>query len=86
MIVTMSTVRGGLRPTVLRENGVLIVAAFGGGLLLVQVLRTPVARVLERLRSYVAGYRALRALAYAALVLTIVVFESDVTAFVYFQF
>jgi hypothetical protein len=82
----MLTMRGGLRPAVMRENGVLIVASFCAGLILFQVLRPRVRRVVERLAGYASGYRTLKAVFYASLVLSIVVFERDVQAFVYFQF
>ncbi len=80
------TMRSGLRPTVLRENGVLIVAAFAAGLLLWQISRAEILRLGDRLRAYAFGYRAMKAAFYATLILAVVVFERDVKAFVYFQF
>jgi alginate O-acetyltransferase complex protein AlgI len=86
MFGAILTMRGGVRPAVLRENGVLIVASFWVGLLLLQILSRPVRQVAERLAAYAAGYRAMKAVFYTGLVLSIVVFERDVQAFVYFQF
>ena len=86
LITTIVTLRGGLRPMVLRENGVLVVAAFFCGLLALQALRGPGGRMMSWLATYRLGYSTVKAVAYAALVLAVVVFESDVKAFVYFQF
>jgi alginate O-acetyltransferase complex protein AlgI len=86
MLTALLTLRGGLKPAVLRENALLLVAACCAGLLLVQLLRAPAQRLSERLAGYRNAHRVLRAAAYAALVLTTVVFEQDVKAFVYFQF
>jgi len=86
MFRAMLTMRGGLRPAVMRENGVLVVASFCAGLLLFQVLRPRLQRVAERIAGYASGYRMMKAVFYAGLILSIVVFERDVQAFVYFQF
>ena len=80
------TLRSGLRPTVLRENAVLTVAAFALGLLVLQASRAKMEWLAERARAYAFGYRATKAAFYATMVLAIVVFERDVKAFVYFQF
>jgi alginate O-acetyltransferase complex protein AlgI len=86
IVTGIVTLRGGLRPTVLRENGVLLVVAFALGLGLEQVLKGPAVRIMGRLRGHESVGSAIRALGYAALVLAVTVFESDVKAFVYFQF
>jgi alginate O-acetyltransferase complex protein AlgI len=86
LLAGIVTLRGGVHPTVLRENGVLLVVAFCLGLLAQHALRGPARRVLAKLRDYGPGYNAVKAVGYAAMLLVVVVFESDVKAFVYFQF
>jgi alginate O-acetyltransferase complex protein AlgI len=86
MLGALLTMRGGFRPAVLRENGVLIVASFCAGLLLFQILRPVARQVVERVAGHASSYRTMKAVFYAGLVLSIVVFERDVQAFVYFQF
>jgi alginate O-acetyltransferase complex protein AlgI len=86
MLVAILTLRGGVRPAVMRENGVLIIAAFCAGLLAFQALRAPLRRAAALLAAHVTGYKVMKAVLYAGMILTIVVFESEVKAFVYFQF
>lgn len=81
------TLRGGLAPSVLRVNGILITGLFFLGLLLAQLGR-PLGGRLARARGGMPGWtlRALRPLAYALLVLAVIVMHQEANKFVYFQF
>jgi alginate O-acetyltransferase complex protein AlgI len=80
------TLRGGLRPSVMRENGVLIIASAWAGLWLAQLLRGPLARSssLWAERAYFGS--VLRGVGYALALVLIVVFDREAQSFVYFQF
>jgi alginate O-acetyltransferase complex protein AlgI len=79
------TLRGGVRPALVRENGVLIVASVA----LVVMAAPFAASALGRLRARAGAelpLRAARAAAYCLLLALVVAFDSDAKAFVYFQF
>jgi alginate O-acetyltransferase complex protein AlgI len=80
------TLHGGLRPAVLRENGVLVVGLCYLGLLVAQAARPHLDRAGAALAVRPRAHAALSGLGYAALVLGIVVFDQEATTFVYFQF
>lgn len=83
---TMFTLEGGLRPAVLRENGVLIVVAIFAGLLLAQTLRGLASRWRTVLAAEARWAAAARGLGYALLAVLIIVMDHEAQAFVYFQF
>lgn len=78
--------RGGIRPALLRENAVLTVALMFLGLMAAQAFEAWPAR----LRPASHRFRLLRAvgrpLAFTALILAIIIFDQEASAFVYFQF
>ena len=85
MVRAIATLRGGLRPSVVRENGVLVVFAIFFGLVLFHALR-PV-RLRLREAAVAAWWRTPVAAAYyCAVIVSVIVFESNSRAFVYFQF
>ena len=80
------SLRGGLRPAVLNENGILLIAMIGIGLLVAQVIRTRWSN--WQLSPSFAG-RLLRGglpFGYAAMLASIIIFDQEARAFVYFQF
>jgi D-alanyl-lipoteichoic acid acyltransferase DltB (MBOAT superfamily) len=86
LVTTIVAMRGGLRPTVLRENAVLVIAAIGVALLLYQEsvsLRAQLSSVVYRNHL---PWPWVRALYYAGLIVAVVVFDKEAMAFVYFQF
>jgi len=84
MLASILTLRGGLRPAIVRENIVLLIAVLLIGLLLAGGLR----RLKPRLDTarYQPWMAALRPIAYVAMIVAIVVFDEESQAFVYFQF
>lgn len=86
MLSALLSLRGGLRPMVLRENGVLIIALLFASLLLVQALRPQVARLIARLDDRPRLARPVRGVIYAIVILAVVVFDKEAKTFVYFQF
>jgi len=79
------TLRGGWRPAVLRENSVLLVAVMLLGLLVAQTLAGR-GEWLARQRWWGPVARLTRPVAFAAIVLAIIILDQEATAFVYFQF
>jgi hypothetical protein len=87
MLSAVLTFRGGWRPSVLRENAVLIVAACFAGLLALQLVQQPLRRFLVALRagdSY--AFAVARGAFYAILIVLVVILDKEAKAFVYFQF
>jgi alginate O-acetyltransferase complex protein AlgI len=80
------TLRGGLRPAVLRENGVLIVGLVYCGTLAAQMLRPRSRRLVAALGAWPRFRNAAFGTAYALSLLAIVVFDQEAKTFVYFQF
>ena len=85
MLSALATGRGGLRPMLVRENGVLIVlvivlAVVGG-----HIIKRAAPKQLESIRrSFWA--RFLIPVVQAAAIVAIVIFDKEAKAFVYFQF
>ena len=78
--------RGGMRPAVLNENGILLIAMIGVGLLVVQTIRTRWEML--QVSPTLVG-RTLRwslPVGYAAMLASIIIFDQEARAFVYFQF
>lgn len=80
------SLRGGLRPAIIRENAVLVVATVFVGTVLVQFAARQWSRVLAPLEADGRYAVAVRSAVYALLVVTIIVFDREAKAFVYFQF
>ena len=80
------TLRGGIRPSVLRENGVLIIAGASCALLLAQLLREPIARYAAVWAARPRTAAMLRGVGYALALVLIIVFDREAQSFVYFQF
>jgi hypothetical protein len=80
------TFSGGIRPALVRENGVLVVALIATGTLMTTLFHQPVERALAR--SLTARWVApwLRPTLYAGMLLAIIVLDQEAKAFVYFQF
>lgn len=86
MLGSIVTVRGGLRPALIRENVVLLVFALCGGLFIAQVLAGVFSRRSELRERFAPWFTLLRPLAYASMVVAIIVFDQESKAFIYFQF
>jgi alginate O-acetyltransferase complex protein AlgI len=84
--VALLTFRGGLRPAILRENGVLIVATFFVGLVFVQVIRRMHAAWFSDVVLANRVISVLKPAGYVLLVCAAIVFDHEATPFVYFQF
>jgi alginate O-acetyltransferase complex protein AlgI len=86
LLASLFTLRGGLRPSVLRENAVLIIGVVFLGLMLFQVS----GRFRERAGTWLRGTtllpRVLTAAAYSLMIVAAVIFDREARAFVYFQF
>jgi alginate O-acetyltransferase complex protein AlgI len=80
------TLRGGLRPAVLRENGVLIVALVYLAMLASQALWPQLRRLELALAARPRLRNALVGMGYGISLLAIVVFDQEAKTFVYFQF
>ena len=80
------TFRGGLRPALVRENDVLIVAIFYAGLLVAPAAKSVIGRTSRAL----VPWPRLRSIATAAwftfAISAVVIFDREARAFVYFQF
>lgn len=78
--------RGGLQPAVLRENAVLLVGVMFLGLVVAQSAEA----LRSRLRLAESRFQPLlmvfRPLVFAAVILAIIIFDQEASAFVYFQF
>ena len=85
MVVSLATLRGGLRPSTIRENSVLIVGCIFVGLWLCQVLRDPVLRF----AATPFGARVwsiAKPVLYTIAIIASIVFDQEAQVFVYFQF
>jgi alginate O-acetyltransferase complex protein AlgI len=80
------TLRGGLRPALIRENVILFVGAMFAAVLSAQLLRGFLSRRPDLARRVVPAPGLLRPLAYALIIIAIIVFEPSSRAFIYFQF
>ena len=86
MLRSIVTMRGGLRPGIMRINGVLIVFVFLAGLIATQAARPLLERFGGALPSLPRLRRVAVPLAYAAIIVLTIVMDSEARAFVYFQF
>lgn len=86
MYAGLFTLRGGVRPALVRENGVLLVFCVASLVLVYPHLASAYQTLKERLHSEALVSRALRGLAYSTLLLLIIALGGDAKAFVYFQF
>ena len=78
--------QGEIRPTLLRENQLLVVALLLCGVFLAQVERKRIDRTAAALAGPGALSRVARAAIYVAAIVAVVVFDSESQTFVYFQF
>lgn len=80
------TLRGGIRPSTLRVNGMLLVFIYFVALLLAQTFRGWAAKLAAPQGRVYGVLRVLRPVAYAAMITAVVVLDQEAKAFVYFQF
>jgi alginate O-acetyltransferase complex protein AlgI len=85
-VVAMATLRGGARPSMLRVNDMLFVALCFVGLVLMQTMRAPAVVLAARQGRTQIVLRALRPVAYAILIVAVIIFGQEAKQFVYFQF
>jgi D-alanyl-lipoteichoic acid acyltransferase DltB (MBOAT superfamily) len=85
MFSSIITFKGGFRPSIIRENGILIIASILLSLIIMQLARKWVERFVnsENLHPF---HVASRAVLYSLLIVAIIVFDKSSKAFVYFQF
>ena len=85
MFSAIFTLKGGVRSSIIRENGILIIAMILLSLLIMQLVRPWVERFVtaECIRPL---HVAARAIVYSLLIVAIIVFDKSSKAFVYFQF
>ncbi|HVD61364.1 MAG TPA: MBOAT family O-acyltransferase [Gemmatimonadaceae bacterium] len=83
---TILTFHGGLHPALIRENVVLFVGAMFAAVLSAQLLRGFLSRRPDFARRVIPAPGLLRPLAYALIIIAIIVFEPSSRAFIYFQF
>jgi len=85
LLYSIAIIRGGMRPSILRENSVLWVACIFFALLAAQALRRPLLSLgnstLPRWPIFI-----LRPVLYTAMVAVIIIADREAQAFVYFQF
>lgn len=82
-VKALFTLRGGIRPSTLRVNGILTVLVDFAGLVLVQAIAD---MPLPRWIRSPALLRVVRPVAYALLIMAIVILDQEAKKFVYFQF
>lgn len=80
------TMRGGVRPSMLRLNGLLVVFLSFCAMLLAQTMRHWAAALAAREGRTQTILRALRPVAYATLIVAVIIFDQEAKQFVYFQF
>jgi alginate O-acetyltransferase complex protein AlgI len=85
MASALATGRGGIRPMLVRENGVLIVLIIFMAVLGAHVVKAAVPKQLELMRRSTWA-RFLTPAVHALSILAIVIFDKEAKAFVYFQF
>jgi alginate O-acetyltransferase complex protein AlgI len=86
MLSSLLTLQGGLRPSILRENNVLLVAVIFGGLVLAQWMRGSVVRMWRPVSAPDLARNLTRAFCYTVIILAVIVFDREAQPFVYFQF
>jgi alginate O-acetyltransferase complex protein AlgI len=82
----LATMRGGVRPSTLRVNGILIIFLYLGGMVLLQLLRHRAAVFFARPGRTQSVLRALRPIGYAFLIVAVIILDQEAKQFVYFQF
>jgi D-alanyl-lipoteichoic acid acyltransferase DltB (MBOAT superfamily) len=85
-LVTLATLRGGLRPTLLRENAILAVAVSLIGLAAAPWVRDLLTALKARVPLGGAFARFARPVVYALIIVAVIVLDQEARAFVYFQF
>jgi alginate O-acetyltransferase complex protein AlgI len=85
-LVTLGTVRGGLRPTLLRENAILAVAVALAGLAAAPWVRDLLVSWKARIAHGEMLARIARPIVYASIIVLVIVLDQEARAFVYFQF
>jgi alginate O-acetyltransferase complex protein AlgI len=87
MILAVASLRGGVKASILRENGLLVIAAIWVGLLAWQALSTQGRPgQVTRGDGWKSAIAALRGSGYALMVALVITFDTEATTFVYFQF
>ena len=82
----LATMRGGIRPSTVRVNGILIILLYFAGLALMQLTRGKAAELAARPGRTQSVLRALRPFGYALLIVAVIVLDQEAKQFVYFQF
>lgn len=85
MFSSIFTLKGGLRPSIIRENGILIIATILLSLMIMQLMRERIERFINSENQHPV-HVASRALLYLLLVIAIIIYDKSSKAFVYFQF
>lgn len=80
------TMRGGVRPSTVRLNGILVIFIYFVGLLLMQLTRHRAAAFFARPGTTQNVLRALRPIGYALLIVAVLILDQEAKQFVYFQF
>lgn len=81
----LATMRGGIRPSTVRVNGILLILLYFAGLVVMQMTRGTFA-VLAVRPAPARVLRALRPLGYVLLIVAVIVLDQEAKQFVYFQF
>jgi alginate O-acetyltransferase complex protein AlgI len=85
-IQALATMRGGIRPSTVRVNGVLLILLYFAGLVLMQITRGKATDLLARPGRTQSVLRALRPLGYVFLIVAVIVLDQEAKQFIYFQF
>lgn len=86
MLQSLATLRGGWRPSVIRENSILLVAVIFAGLLLAQIGRDRWVEWTSRSLWGVNPWAVARPVLYALAILAVIICDRESQTFVYFQF
>jgi D-alanyl-lipoteichoic acid acyltransferase DltB (MBOAT superfamily) len=86
MLSAVVHAHGGIRPAVMRENGLLVIGCLFVALMAYQILARPTRLIISRFESNSLVWRPLAGAYYCAVVVATIIFESNTKAFVYFQF
>jgi alginate O-acetyltransferase complex protein AlgI len=86
LLTSLFTLRGGIRPVIVRENNVLIVGMIFVAMMVTYSLHGVWTSWTQRVGLGYRVWATLRPLVYAFIILSVIVFDQEAKTFVYFQF
>jgi|SRR5579884_558302 len=86
LLVSIFTLHGGIRPAIVRENGVLLVGAVFIAMMAAYSMHKTWTRWTQQSALGLRAWEFLRPIVYALAILCVIVFDREAKTFVYFQF